>query len=336
MIPLRHPFLFAVAGLIALALAIAGTASAQTTIGEVAAPSTTTQYCSKGPFDSIPSGPTVSLYTVPTDGVITSWSNQTGGGIGQELSFKVFRPVAGETAHPKFLVVGTDGPRSLAPNALNTFQVEIPVKAGDLIGDNDQNAAIVNNACLFRTTNPADITFFHEGSVASGSTFEVEGYEKEAQMNVAATLLAAPTVSAVTPADGPAAGGTTITIIGSEFAHVKSVTIGSEQVPFNVASETTITATTTAGTAGLATTVAVTTIAGSGAGAFNYDPICKVPKLKGRKLPSAKKALVNAHCKLGKVTKKKGVTTKSGKVVKANPGQGSSRKAGAKISVKLG
>ncbi|MFT3865456.1 MAG: IPT/TIG domain-containing protein [Solirubrobacterales bacterium] len=337
MIPLRHPLRLAALCALVLALVTAGSASAQITVGEVVTPTTGSSYCHEpGPFDLIPGGATASLYTVPNAGVITSWSNYAGAGVEQKLSFKVFRPVGDGPAYPKFLIVGENGPRLLQPETLNTFPVEIPVAAGDLIGDNDENAETVNNTCLARTTNPADITYYRKGSLLSGVTFEAESYEAETQMNVKATLLAAPTVSAVTPGKGTAVGGTAITITGSEFARVQGVTVGGVPVPFTVASEASISATTTAGTAGAATPVTVTTIAGTGSGTFTYEVACKVPKLKGKSLRAAKKALAKAHCKLGKVSTEKGVTAKSGKVVKVSPSQGSSRPAGTKVSVKLG
>jgi hypothetical protein len=63
---------------------------------------------------------------------------------------------------------------------------------------------------------------------------------------------------------------------------------------------------------------------------------CKVPKLGGKKLRVAKKQLGAADCKLGKVKKKKGVTAKSGKVVKQSPKAGTVETAGSKVSLKLG
>jgi beta-lactam-binding protein with PASTA domain len=63
---------------------------------------------------------------------------------------------------------------------------------------------------------------------------------------------------------------------------------------------------------------------------------CVVPKLKGKKLTAAKKKIHAAACKLGHVAKKKGVTPKTGKVVKQSPKVGSIKPAGAKVSLKLG
>lgn len=334
---LRHPLPLVALLAALLALATAASASAQVTIGETGVPAAGTKLCILGPYDNVPGGASAGAFTVPAAGVITSWSNQAAEGLGQELTFKVFRPAGLGPLLPAFQVVGQDGPRSLTPNVVNTFPVEIPVKAGDLIGDNDVNAETVPNACLLKTSNTDDVIYWKGGSALPGSTpFEAVKGEAGSRMNVSATLLVAPTISTVSPATGPAAGGTTITITGSEFARVKGVTVGSVPVPFTVISETTITATTTAGVAGSPTPVTVSTVAGNATGAFSYDAECKVPKLTGRKLKPAKEALRKAHCKPGNVTRPKGVSAKAGKVVKQNPKQGTSRQAGAKVSLKLG
>jgi hypothetical protein len=63
---------------------------------------------------------------------------------------------------------------------------------------------------------------------------------------------------------------------------------------------------------------------------------CVVPKLIGKKLKAAKKKIHAADCKLGHVAKKKGVTAKTGKVVKQSPKAGVKKPAGSKVSLKLG
>jgi len=83
----------------------------------------------------------------------------------------------------------------------------------------------------------------------------------------------APTFTSITPATGPAAGGTTVTIIGTNFVTgATTVTIGGNAATsVAVSSSTTLTATTPSGTAGSATVV-VTTAGGSvtGTGAYMY------------------------------------------------------------------
>lgn len=61
---------------------------------------------------------------------------------------------------------------------------------------------------------------------------------------------------------------------------------------------------------------------------------CHVPKLKGKSLARARRALRAAHCSLGRVRKPKGA---KGKLVvrSSSPGAGSIRPAGAKVSLRL-
>jgi beta-lactam-binding protein with PASTA domain len=60
---------------------------------------------------------------------------------------------------------------------------------------------------------------------------------------------------------------------------------------------------------------------------------CRVPKLRGKSLAKAKRALSAAHCSLGRVKKPKG----KGKLLvgASRPGAGTVRPAGARVNVKL-
>ncbi len=82
---------------------------------------------------------------------------------------------------------------------------------------------------------------------------------------------AAPTITAISPASGSTAGGTTVTISGTTFIGATSVTIGGVAAPFAVVNATTITATTGAHTAGVVDVV-VTTPGGTatGTGLFTF------------------------------------------------------------------
>jgi beta-lactam-binding protein with PASTA domain len=57
-----------------------------------------------------------------------------------------------------------------------------------------------------------------------------------------------------------------------------------------------------------------------------------VPKLKGRKLKAARKALRNAHCTIGKITGPKG---KTALVTKQKPKPGSVLSAGSKVNLTI-
>jgi len=84
--------------------------------------------------------------------------------------------------------------------------------------------------------------------------------------NVANTLftyVAPPTVTAVNPTSGSTAGGTAITITGTDLTAATAITVGGAAcTTFNVASATSATCTTPAGTAG-AKSVLVTTAGGT-------------------------------------------------------------------------
>jgi hypothetical protein len=61
---------------------------------------------------------------------------------------------------------------------------------------------------------------------------------------------------------------------------------------------------------------------------------CTVPKLKGLTLAKAKSALSKAHCKTGKVTKKKS-SAKKGTVIAASPKTGAKVAAGTKVALTI-
>jgi hypothetical protein len=87
------------------------------------------------------------------------------------------------------------------------------------------------------------------------------------------TYLLAPTISTVSPASGPLAGGTSVTITGTDFTGVTAVTFGgTAATSFSFTDDTHISATTPAGKAG-GKDVAVITPGGTGtnAGGFTYQ-----------------------------------------------------------------
>jgi hypothetical protein len=314
------------------ALAFSAAAQAQTTVGQLASADPPVA-CSDESYDVI-QGPTAGAdpYVVPAAGVITSWSTNAAPGAGQTLVFKVFRPIGA----PNYEVVAHQGPVGLAAGVLNTFPVQIPVKAGDVLGLNTSTGAGVPNACLFKTS-PAD--FFAataepsnnpDGSIAI-MTPTGPGY----RLNVQATLQRPPSITSISPAAALIKGGVLVAISGTELNGVSSVSFGSTPATsFTVASESEITAIVPASKTVSTTAVTVTTVAGSATSPFTYTG-CKVPKLAGTKLKAAKKKLKAADCKIGKVTKRKGATSKSGKVGKQSPKAGKTLAPGSEVKVTL-
>jgi hypothetical protein len=76
------------------------------------------------------SSPPANSYTVPTDGVITSWSFEAAAGTTPPLKLKVVRPAGGDD----FTTVGDSQLETPTGGTLNTWRTRISVKAGDLLG----------------------------------------------------------------------------------------------------------------------------------------------------------------------------------------------------------
>jgi PASTA domain len=272
----RVPLFLAV---IATSFCLCVSAQADVTVGEVA-PQTPEFLCNLGPTDAIQIATSGgNSYVVPEAGTLTSWSTAAAPGAGQALSLKVYRPLGGTV----YSVVAEDGPRALTPGVLDTFPIDIPVEAGDVLGLNDGDAPLFNDACSFYTTASGDVVGGLLGNAAAGSqlNFEASDTMGETRANVSANLQpAAPII--VTPTGPPASSS--------------PPTSGPPSAP---------------------------------------TPQCVVPRLGAKKLVAAKKALKKADCKLGRVTKLKGATAKTGLVVSQNPQTGKKLAAGAKVAVKL-
>ncbi|MES2835159.1 MAG: IPT/TIG domain-containing protein [Pseudomonadota bacterium] len=120
------------------------------------------------------------------------------------------------------------------------------------------------------------ITFSYQGTSAGTATFGVpaftpSGYPQTPAASVTFQVIpAVPTVTALSPASGPLAGGTSVTLTGTDFTGVTAVRFGAVTATgFTYNSATSITATAPAGSVGVAD-VTVTTPSGtsstSGAG----------------------------------------------------------------------
>ncbi|HET7443075.1 MAG TPA: IPT/TIG domain-containing protein [Solirubrobacterales bacterium] len=315
---------------------LAGTAGAQVTVGQLTPAANPPVNCDyPAPYDefntSVAAG---ASYTVPAPGgVLTSWSTNAGPGAGQLLELKVIRP----TGAGSFTVVGADGLRALAPSVVNTFPINIPVQAGDIVGLHVASEfESAPTSCYFDTTSVLDRVGWREGFHPLGSTFSFEEEGTEWRMNVSATLLPPPIMTGIGPAAGSITGGTPVVVTGANFASVKGVTFGTTPVPYVVNSEGQITATAPASKTLGKVTVSVTTAAGAVTSAtpFTYEG-CAVPKLNGKKLKASKKKLKKSDCKLGKVKKIGDATAKTGKVSKQNPKPGAILPPGTKVTIKL-
>jgi beta-lactam-binding protein with PASTA domain len=63
---------------------------------------------------------------------------------------------------------------------------------------------------------------------------------------------------------------------------------------------------------------------------------CHVPKVVGKKLAAAKSRIRAAHCRVGKITKKKSSRKKKGRVIAQSPKPGKTLPAGSKVKLTVG
>ena len=148
-----------------LLLLATGSASAATTIGQNGAGVAGT--CGAGnTFIQTGTALGVPSYVVPAGGgVISSWSFLAGSTTGERDKLKVVR--SNGTAD-QFVVVGESALEMMTPSTLNTFQVRIPVQAGDLIG----LFTVDGNDCVVSTHTPGNTDAYVAGAdPAPGTTF---------------------------------------------------------------------------------------------------------------------------------------------------------------------
>jgi hypothetical protein len=186
---------------VVVSLSLCAGAEADVTVGQVAPPNPES-FCNLGPTDTIQvATPGANAYAMPSAGVLTSWSTSAGPGAGQSLSLKVYRPVSGTT----YSVVGEDGPRALTASVLNTFAIDIPVQAGDVLGLNDGNAPLAHDACAFVTNAIGDVEGGLPGDAADGALLDFEPVHTmpDVRVNVSANLQPAALVIPTVPIPGP-------------------------------------------------------------------------------------------------------------------------------------
>jgi hypothetical protein len=254
-------------------------------------------------------------------------------------------------AGPTLTGAGTSAPVTPAAAGVETFGAGLPINAGERIGLNVPHTGGIDFSLaggMFANLAP---------ELPDGQSMTITAEKGEVAFN--ADVRPAPTVSVISPATGPSAGGTSVVIAGSDFVEVQGVFFGgTPSALFTVNSEGQITALAPASSAAGAVDITVTTVAGrsptSSGDRFSYTdaavpiavslaaptaapaPRCVVPKLTGRKLSLTKKKIRFAGCRVGLVSREHGVSAKTAKVVRQVPKAGKVVAVGTKVSVKLG
>jgi hypothetical protein len=292
-------------------------------------------------------------YISPLTGMVVGWRVKASSGT---LTLRVLH---GNT--------GVLGAATATAEAGKTLPARIPVEAGERFGVAIPHVSGTNlgfaqqSGSTFSAWSPALIP---------GETRPPDQNSADVELLFNVLVQPPPGISAVTPASGPVDTQDTVTISGHDFIGVEDVSFGAFSAEYKVVSETTIVAktssniasavpltiTTRAGTVSIPAAFSFEEAAGSGPKTPTIPPLaipdlsaeaspdltfpseveCQVPKLKGKTLKQAKPVLAAAHCKLGRVSKRKGVKAKRGKVVSELPPAGSRAAAEAHVQVRLG
>jgi len=268
--------------------------------------------------------------TSPVSGAIVRWRIQ--GAKGGPFYLRVLHP-NGAGAYSS---AGTSGGATPAGTGVQVFSANIPIKAGDQIGidptsptDEIGIAPVPNASFGFIFPPPPD-----------GATVAPNG-TGDGEIELSAEVQPTPTVTGLSVGVGSIAGGTEVTITGTDLNGASAVEFGElPAVGYTVKSDTQIVATAPPSTEPGQVDVTVTTVAGTSAtnprsDGFSYQA-CVVPSLKRSKLGAAKTRLRGHGCKPGTIKKLGEATVKTGIVKSQNPAPGKILKPGSKVNFELG
>ncbi len=147
------------------AASAASPAAASIGLGQLAGGTPPSGLCNSGSYDMLqPSVTSGNTYVAAEAGTITSWTTSASANPSQAYSMKIFRKVSEPAG---YTVVAKDGPRALTAGVINTFQTSVQVKAGDVLGLNDNDGSTANNACTFAASD-SHLELF--GNIATGDS----------------------------------------------------------------------------------------------------------------------------------------------------------------------
>lgn len=300
------------------------------TLGSSLAPSTSGVVCGL-PCSLVPLSGEGLLPQSPVNGAAVRWQIRGAKNIpGYALQVVKRAPDLTFTAARTSAPVTPKGP------GLEPFDTDLRIEVGDYVGVN-----VPEGGSLSTYEGNGTFASFVPPLGATPATGAKDPYE----LGLSVEVLPEPTTLLLGPGSGPTAGGTTVTIAGTDFTGVTAVRFGGVPASsFSVESENRLTAVSPAASSPGVVDVSVTTIAGSSpanaADRFEYTasatpPKCVVPNLRGRKLKAARKRAGRSGCKIGKVRVLEGATAKTGEVVRQKPKAGTAVPAETRVAVTL-
>jgi PASTA domain/IPT/TIG domain len=263
----------------------------------------------------------------PVNGTIVRWRVQ--GAEGGPFYLRVLRP----NGAGAYTGAGTSNPATPSGTGLQTFTANLPVHTGDLIGIDPTKGT--DKIGVAEVPGSSYATIFP--SPFDGATVPPRPPVAGREIELSAEVQPTPAITLVSPDFGPVTGGTGVTITGTNLNGASAVKFGTvPATSFTVESETQITAVAPPSVAVGSVDVSATTLAGTSpttrSDEFFYQG-CTVPKLKGKTLKQAKKAIGRGGCKLGKVTRHNG---KPGKVLHQSPKPGKVLAPRTKVNLTVG
>ncbi len=254
---------------LAAALTAPCLAAAATTIGSSLTATPNGGTCGASTFANV--ALSAGTLRVPFAGVLVRWRlNLPGPGGASTYRLRMLRPAGGMS----YEGAGTGPPQAAPLSGVNVISLPspLPVQTGDIVAVDCPAGA---PAPFTGAGVPGSVFAFFgsglpDGSIAS-PTNEIPGDEEL----VNADLVGPPSVAAVSPASGPAAGGTPVTISGTHLADVTNVSFGGMRAgaatPISESQLTVMTPAHAAGSVGVqVTNAAGTSPAGTG-DSFTYQ-----------------------------------------------------------------
>jgi hypothetical protein len=293
-------------------------------------------------FNTKVSGNSVS----PVSGAVIGWNIQ--GASGGPFTLRVIEPINST----EYLGGGASAAVSPLTTAFQHFSTHVPIKAGETVAFDHANAT--DHIGVGTPQVSGDKLEFFTSPLPEGARENVSpsGAALEAAFN--AEVQPTPVVTALGTTAGPTSGGTSVLIAGTDLENTTGVSFGGTPASFATSSEGSVLATSPPSASTGSVAVTVTTLAGSSTASqpFAYQAPsgsdtgpavgkkpaakCKVPRLVGEKLRTAKSKLKAAGCTLGRVTKRKASAKKVGKVLAQGSKPGTTLRAGAAVKLTVG
>src|SRR5260221_1041821 len=202
---------FGLAAVVAGALALFATGSAQAstvTVGSVLPPgSSPTAFGQVETFFNTALPEKGANLVAPVPGAIVRWRVQ--GAEGGPFSMRVARP----NGSGAYAAIGTSGGATPSGAGVKTFNANLPIHAGDLIGvdptkDTDTIGIVSVPGASYGFIFPPPF---------DGSTVAPSGTSAGQEIELSAEVQPAPAITSISPTSGSIAGGATVTITGTNL-----------------------------------------------------------------------------------------------------------------------